>query len=275
MQLWKMVNLNSRLLKIESSYRLLLLLVLIAWAPAKEPSVITFERGITKLRVDNLQNCYAALDDNSIIKINKEGKQTASVNFKSFGKISHMDVTNPFMIYLFYRNQNALLVTDNFLNLRSTINLEQIESDFITVLARSIDDGIWIFDLNDYQLKKYNQSLDLQQTSGNVMSWLNDEPDFNFLVAEGKFVYLNSPSNGILVFDQFANYYKTIPLYSLEHFQVKKEQIYYQSDSLMLRYTPSFLRTDTLYTSIGKDRKGFVQAQRIVERDSHNVYLNP
>lgn len=208
-----------------------------------------FESGIQQVAVDNLQNTYVVAKDNSLSKINKAGEIIARANFKSYGDITHLDATNPFMLFLFYRNQNVLLVTDNYLNLRSTIRLDDLESDYIMALGRSVDDGIWIFDQNDYQLKKYDQNLELQQNSGNVMNWLSSEPDFNFLIAENNYVYLQSPSNGILVFDQFANYFKTIPIKNADHFQVINGQIYYQSDSVYVRYKPHFLLTDTLSTA--------------------------
>lgn len=234
---------------------------------------VSFEREVAQWRVDNLQNAYVVLDDNSIVKVDKAGNKRATVNFKSYGKLTYLDATNPFMLYLFYRNQNVLLITDNFLNHRSSIQLSQIQSDFITVLARSIDDGIWIFDLNDYQLKKYNQNLDLQQTSGNVMNWLNDEPDFNFLVAEGNYVYLNSPKNGILVFDQFANYYKTIPITGLSDFQVVKSQIIYRQDSLFLRYNSKFLSTDTLVQNLKPTESVQAQNTRLFKLEEKSLKI--
>jgi hypothetical protein len=141
-------------------------------------------------------------------------------------------------------------------------------------LGRSVDDGIWIFDQNDYQLKKYSQSLELQQNSGNVMNWLSSEPDFNFLVAENNYVYLQSPSQGIFVFDQFANYYKTIPILSKKKFQVIKGQIYYQMDSLYLRYDQNFLHTDTLFKRSTKDEI-IAQIGMHVEFDDKELILEP
>ena len=235
---------------------------------------IPVDQGIKTVSTDNLQNVYVCHTDHSISKYDKAGTNKATVNFKSYGELTHLDATNPFMIYLFYRNQNALLITDNFLNLRSTIKLDQLESDFISVLGRSVDDGIWIFDLNDYQLKKYDQSLNLQQSSGNVMSWIEGEADFVFLVAERNYVYVNSPSNGILVFDQFANYYKKIPLKNLNQFQVFEGSIYFQNERIFQRYTPKFLKYDTLYTCDNDSLEVVGNNQSIVEFNRKALFLS-
>jgi hypothetical protein len=257
--------------------RLLLLVLAIVLVSSslrtEEPINIEFPNGIRLVQLDNLLNTYIVKEDNSIVKLNKEGQIVTSNNFKSYGNLSHIDVSNPFMLYLYYRDQNALLITDNFFNIRSTIKLDQLSSDNIMALGRSVDDGIWIFDQNDYQLEKYNQSLELQQISGNVMSWLRVEPDFNFLIAENKYVYLNSPSAGILVFDQFANYYKTIPIKTKNGFQVQDGKILYQLDSLFLRYDPKFLSTDTLLKTVDAPKMVISQADLLITYDKSNLSL--
>jgi hypothetical protein len=65
-------------------------------------------------------------------------------------------------------------------------------------------------------------------------------------VANNEFVYLNDPLVGILVFDIFGSYQKTIPILGLKKFAVKEGKIIYGKGGHILQYQN--LRTDTLRT---------------------------
>jgi hypothetical protein len=67
---------------------------------------------------DNLENLYIITPTNDIIKYNKNGIKLATANFKVLGNISSIDASNPFEIYVFYRDQNKIIFLDNMLNMR-------------------------------------------------------------------------------------------------------------------------------------------------------------
>ena len=46
------------------------------------------------------------------------------------------------------------------------------------------------------------------------------------MLEKSRYVYLNVPGFGILVFDQFANYLRTIPLEIPDEFQVTDQNLY-------------------------------------------------
>jgi len=54
---------------------------------------------------------------------------------------------------------------------------------------------------------------------------MNIQP--NFLIEHNGKLYLNSPNDGILIFDIYGSYLKTIPLKNLESFQVQYPYIFY------------------------------------------------
>jgi hypothetical protein len=75
----------------------------------------------------------------------------------------------------------------------------------------------------------------------------------NFLSANNEFVYLNDPLVGIMVFDIFGSYQKTIPILGLKKFTVKEGKIIYGNAGHILQYQN--LRTDTLRsTQINMDQ---------------------
>lgn len=164
------------------------------------------------MTTDNLGNLYLLRPDFSIDKYDRDGRFLLSNNFKLLGPLHSLDAGNPMELYAFYREQNVLGLYDNQLSLRARIDLNRTGSNAISCLARSYDNAIWIFDQQDLQLKKYSKSLDLLLQSGNIRSLTGIAPSPSMMVDDGEFVLLSDPENGILVFDIYANYVKTIPL---------------------------------------------------------------
>jgi hypothetical protein len=55
---------------------------------------------------------------------------------------------------------------------------------------------------------------------------------------KGGQVYVNDPAVGVLVFDNFGAYYKTIPVLGLQRFQIFQDQIVYFEDGKLKSYNP-------------------------------------
>lgn len=219
---------------------------------------------------DHLGNLYTVKSDNSIVKYNNKGKMLTAINNKQLGKLEYMDVTNPFELYLYYRDQNRIVFTDNMLGFRGETDLNNLEIANISLIARTYDNQIWAWDQNDLQLKKYSKDLKLLSESGNSRMWARDIVEPSYLIDNEQQVLMSDPKVGIYIFDAFANYYKTIPIKGVTRFQVhgnkisfykdKRLSIYdmkllqwYHDDSIpadYVRYEPGYLfvhRNDSIY----------------------------
>ena len=51
-------------------------------------------------------------------------------------------------------------------------------------------------------------------------------------------IYVNDSAIGVLVFDNFGAYYKTIPIHGLRKFQVLQEQVVYFEGGKLKSYNP-------------------------------------
>jgi len=85
-------------------------------------------------------------------------------------------------------------------------------------------------------LTRKDNNLLTTNSSGNISNLLNKNIQPNFLVEYNSKVYLNDPKNGILVFDMYGAYLKTIPLYGLKTFQVKDKFIIYVKEGKIFKY---------------------------------------
>ena len=91
--------------------------------------------------------------------------------------------------------------------------------------------GMWYYNPLRFELIRKNQDLTTSNTSANLSNLLNKNIQPNFLVEHNNNVYLNDPKNGILIFDNFGTYLKTIPIYGLSTFQIKEKFIIFIAEN--------------------------------------------
>ena len=83
---------------------------------------------------------------------------------------------------------------------------------------------------------RFNQAFDKTQEARNINQNIGYEPQPNFLHESGDWVYLNNPETGVLVFDIFGTYFKTIPLKGLKDFQIAGDNLLYFNDGKLQSY---------------------------------------
>jgi hypothetical protein len=72
--------------------------------------------------------------------------------------------------------------------------------------------------------------------TGNLNRLLRTDLKPNFIIEHNGYVYLNNPEEGVLAFDIYGTYFKTIPIKGLQHFQVKDNILIYFSDGILKSY---------------------------------------
>ncbi len=230
-----------------------------AWVQAQEKydSTGVIQGSFRFMTTDNLGTLYLIKEDQSIEKYDATGRIQKQVNHKVYGKLHSMDATNPFEIYLYYRDMGKVVFTDNQLSIRGEIELNTYLL-MPSALARSFDNGLWIFDLSDMELKKFSKNMLISQHSGNILQ-VGDGKSFEIREIQDQEtkVYLNNAAAGILVFDNFANYLKTLPFPELESWQVHRDVLYFKKGEQLLRYDSRFLTTDTLDLPVSSGWKYF------------------
>jgi len=105
-----------------------------------------------------------------------------------------------------------------------------------TLICQSQNLGYWIFDLATYQLKKIDPSLNVIYESGNLQQLTGLDLKPNIMLESENYVYLSDPKNGILVFDVYGVYFKTIPLMEIKSLQITGERLFYVRNNSFYSY---------------------------------------
>ncbi len=192
----------------------------------------------SKITTDNLGNLFIISPANDIEKYDKNGHKMATANFKVLGNITSIDASNPFEIYIFYRDQNRILFLDNMLNLRGEADLESIGISQIACIGRSGDNQIWILDMGDLKLKKYSKDLKLilESATLNTLPYMESINPEKLLDINNAVLLLNNGS--IYEFDIFANYTKLKLTDSISMFQYVNDKIFYNVKNEFKWYNP-------------------------------------
>ena len=199
---------------------------------------LTLEIEVTSKSItsDYLGNAYT-IDDNEITKYSAAGVLISSFSDKNAGTITSVDASNPLRVQVFYQDFGQIIYLDDVLSvIGSKISLIEQGLDQATLSCSSWDDGIWLYDPQDFELKRLGSDLRLSHQSGNINQLVGIEANPNFIIEKNNFVYLNDPLTGILVFDQFGTYYKTLPVRGIDRFQVSGEQVFYLQDGKLMSY---------------------------------------
>lgn len=189
-----------------------------------------------EIQTDRLGNIYVISKTNQLYKYSNDGKLLSTLNYKYLGNITFVDATNPLEIYVFYKELNLVVFLDNNLAYRGELALSDYNIGQASAIARSFDNGIWIFDLADMQLKKIDKDGSNLQTSGNIRQYTSANSTVSYLYDNDDRVFVNDSANGIFVFDVFATYLRTLPIKGCDEIKViNNELFYHQTNTFSLK----------------------------------------
>ncbi len=210
-------------------------------AYSQNDSAFTFIKTIkgtfTNFSVDNLDNIYLFNATNQLKKVNSKGDSAGVFNdVKRYGAVSSIDVSNPLKILLYYKNFTTIIVLDRFLNPRNTINLRKQNIFSVNSIANAYDNNIWLFDEQEYKLKKMADDGRLLQESTDFRLFFDSVPTAIQLIDQSNFLYLYDTAKGFYIFDYYGAFKNRLPFLHWNNVAVSNNIIYGFENSIMYSY---------------------------------------
>ena len=205
-------------------------------APAQTYTLLkTITQKTQAFTTDALQNVYIITPENTLIKYDTDGNEVFRYAAKTNGKLETIDASNPFNILLYYPDFQTLVTLDRTLTETGTYNLYDLQIAQPTAVALSDVNEIWIYDNAPFQLRKFVKETNFwKQTSHFSVQFPNSKP--NGMIAKDGSVYLNVPTYGIYVFDNYGHLDKTLSIKNITDFQWFDNQIIYRQNGEYFRY---------------------------------------
>ena len=188
------------------------------------------------LSSDELGNVFV-VHEKQLTKYDKTGKKLHTYTNLYAGDISFVDTHDPFKILLFYQAFGQIEFLDHTLSLTSSrIDLNELSLGLATLACTSYQGAFWVYDPTNFELIRVKQSLEIAERSGNLQQATGIALNPNFMLERDNYLYLNDPATGILIFDKYGTYFKTIPVRGLGSFQIFNNRIIYVADGIVNIY---------------------------------------
>lgn len=227
------------------------------------------------ISTDQMGNLFVVTQTNQLNKYGRNGKLVSTLNYSYTGNITQVDATNPMEINVFYKELNRVVFLDNNLAFRGDLDLSKAGIIQASAIARSYDNNVWVFDMGDLQLKKVRKTGEIEQTSGNIRQYIIGNASVNYLYDNNDRVFMVDSVNGVLMFDVFASYIKTIPVKGTAEVKVLGNYLFYALNRNLNRYnwSASQVSAFTLPDTAGF-KKMSIEKERIylLKQDTVAIY---
>jgi len=205
----------------------------------------TIKGDFTYFNVDNLDNIYFITKNNQLKKLNANCDSVAVFNdIKKYGNPDYVDVTNPLKSLLYYKNYSTVVVLDRLLTVRDNINLRKQNIFYVNNVTLSYDNNIWIFDEEDFRLKKIDAQGNLLQSSIDWRMLFDSVPAPVKMIDRDNYIYLYDPAKGFYIFDYYGAFKNRLYFLNWTNVEVNGNTVYgfgekvfysYQLKSLQLK----------------------------------------
>jgi hypothetical protein len=197
----------------------------------------------SKAIVDALGNIYVIRGD-EIKKYNPLGVFMKAFSNKRYGRIEDVDISNPLKILVYYRDFQQVLFLDNQLTPATEVNsLEKAGYEQASLVCSSLNNVFWLYDKQNNELLRFDAELKTLVKTGNLKRILDLDLQPNYMRESGNYLYLNCPKEGILVFDIYGTFYKTIPIKNLKEFTIINGNVFYYENSILKEYQAQTFNT--------------------------------
>ncbi|PPK85190.1 hypothetical protein CLV84_2082 [Neolewinella xylanilytica] len=176
--------------------------------------VRTLPGQIADFFLDPAGKAYYLLEDARLVTPNPLGENTYSFYDSSLGTPDYIDVTNPFQILVYYREYGTVVVLDRTLSELDRIDLFANPSIRQPgVIARSYDNGMWVFDNWNYQLLRLNGDGEVAQQTNNLRLQLGiTAPADALFVDRNAIVLYFAPEQRMAVFTNYGKFRFWVPV---------------------------------------------------------------
>lgn len=176
---------------------------------------------------DEMGNVYVLHGD--VLELyNTKGESWLRNSVKTFGRITSLDAFYSLKPMLFSPEQGQIAVLDNTLSLQgSVLNLPRNGYPQVVLACMSVQNSFWFFDQQEQGLIRVDAQLRKLVNSGRLDQLLGITVAPVALQEFDSRLYVNDPTNGILVFDLFGTYEKTIPIKQADSFEVRGGVLYF------------------------------------------------
>lgn len=177
--------------------------------------------------MDRLGNFYVVTKNGTIKKYNSRNQFENDFSPQKVGRPSLIEAWNPLRLFVFYEGLQEYLFLDRFMTSANRFNVREI-TDYAGLVTVSADNNLWLIDLTEFGLKKFNTTFN-QVTISTPFDLLLDPEryDISHIREYQNLVFVSDRESGILIFDNLGNYLRKLPYKKVAYFNFHESMIYF------------------------------------------------
>ncbi|WP_353137412.1 hypothetical protein [Pseudopedobacter sp.] len=210
-------------------------------------------------RIDQFGNIYAVTPANELLKYNAKGQKLWAYSNKNFGDINQIDVKDPLRVVVYYPNHQQIIVLNNNLSEIGRYSFNRDPDIQITLVASANNNGYWIYDQLNRELRKLSNTFTDELKTGNIYQRDGIDMQATYLYANDSYVFVNDRGEGIRIFDRFGNFYKTAVVDAPQDFEVEGSKIFFKKDGKLCIYDFLSFQLVSLQTPSVKNPINFIK----------------
>lgn len=186
----------------------------------------SLEVRFTRFAADAIGQLYVLGAGGQLRKYGPAGDSVGVFNeVRQYGRLSHIDVTNPMRPLLFYADFGTVVVLDRFMRLVNTIDLRRLGIFQAQAVARSYDNQVWVYDGQDTRLRKVSEDGRVLLSTPELRTVMDDPPMPQRIFDRNGMTYLYDSLRGLYVFDYYGAYRNRLELVGWSDLEVLEGRV--------------------------------------------------
>ncbi len=198
--------------------------------------ICTTSTSAYQVKLDVLNNIYL-IEAKGISKQNLCDNPTHNYHFISNNADVIANISSPFKIFIYFSSNNTIEFLNNQLSpIGNTLKISDYTHELITLACPSYDNGIWVYNSSQNILIRYNSTFTKTHQSNPITELYNRNQNPTELFEKNEQLYLGLPNYGVLIFDKYGTYQKTIPINYQKQFNIIGTKYYYLFENKLMAY---------------------------------------
>ncbi|MFO7977883.1 MAG: hypothetical protein R6U64_04425 [Bacteroidales bacterium] len=219
------------------------------------------------------------VDDNGLNRQDDLRSEPRHYSNLRYGPISHVDVSDPLHILVFYQHSGMIEFLDKNLAPKDIPGFPPawMQADPPSLVTTSVQQGFWAFFPQTMSLKRYDSRMNLQAENENLQQQLPQFAEPLFMVEAQGQLFVATTNHNLFVFDSFGNFLFTLKGPESDRFQVVGNNLVSFSGNKMRIF--NFIKSsETVYLlPEGNIQQGFIRGASLLLQTSNSInkYLLP
>jgi hypothetical protein len=190
---------------------------------------------IRKVSIDRHNSFFIVDDKGNLFKYDSLGNLALTFSPQKKADIALIEAWRTVNIFIFYRDLQEYNILDRFLTTSNSnfkfekeTEIDEKTVGFARLATIASDNNLWVFDDQDFSLKKYDTRRNKVSLHTSLDLILDPSLyDLTYMREYQNLLFINDKNSGILIFDNLGNYKTKIPVKDLNYFNFFENNIYF------------------------------------------------